>query len=197
MKQSAGVGKTLYAGALLLCLGTVLRVDAAPPDSTASIQDEIARNMADAKVAKTFISPSTKEVGYAMYYKVVQKRIERMGTCNFPQKGDKKLYGNLIVNIPIAQDGTIFQRDGGVKIERSSGNPDLDKAAIDIVHMAAPFDKLSEAAFVPRKENVWVIITRFTFTRDDLDEKGVDCDPPPAQSAVGKPGRLRQIAANS
>jgi len=33
---------------------------------------------------KTYITPSTREVGYASYYKTMQKRIEEVGTLNFP-----------------------------------------------------------------------------------------------------------------
>jgi protein TonB len=33
---------------------------------------------------KTFITPSTRGVGYAMYYKTIQKKIEDVGTLNFP-----------------------------------------------------------------------------------------------------------------
>lgn len=69
---------------------------------------------------KTFISPSTQEVGYAMYYKTLQKRIEEIGTLNFPQQNGRKLYGELVVYIPIFQDGTIYLKDGGARIEKSS-----------------------------------------------------------------------------
>ena len=40
---------------------------------------------------KTFITPSTQEVGYAMYYKTLQKRVEDIGTLNFPQKNGRKM----------------------------------------------------------------------------------------------------------
>jgi protein TonB len=55
---------------------------------------------------KTYITPSTREVGYAMYYKQMQRRVEEVGTLNFPQKNGRKLYGELVVYIPIFQDGT-------------------------------------------------------------------------------------------
>lgn len=48
---------------------------------------------------KTFITPSTQEVGYAMYYKTMQKRVEEIGTLNFPQKNGRKLYGELVIYI--------------------------------------------------------------------------------------------------
>lgn len=119
---------------------------------------------------KTFISPSTREVGYAIYYKEMQKRVEEIGTLNFPQKNGKKLYGELIVYIPIFQDGTIYEKDGGVQIQKSSGNPDLDRAAVTIVRRSAPFGKFPPKMLSADRDDLWVIITRFNFTRQETLE---------------------------
>jgi protein TonB len=119
---------------------------------------------------KTFITPSTREVGYAVYYKQMQKRVEEVGTLNFPQHNGRKLYGELVVYIPIFQDGTLYQKDGGPRIERSSGNPALDDAALQIVRRAAPFGKFPPNMRSTDKDDLWVIITRFKFTREDKME---------------------------
>ena len=111
--------------------------------------------------------PSTQEVGYAMYYKTMQKRVEEIGTLNFPQKDGRKLYGELVLYIPIFQDGTIYIKDGGVRVEKSSGNPALDAAAMAIVRRAAPFGKFPPNMLSTDKDDLWVIITRFRFTRDE------------------------------
>ncbi|MFZ6674337.1 TonB family protein [Undibacterium sp. Rencai35W] len=115
---------------------------------------------------KTFITPSTQAVGYAMYYKALQKKVEDIGTLNFPQKDGKKLYGELIIYIPIFQDGTIYEKDGGPKVEKSSGNRALDAAALRIVRRAAPFGKFPANMRSNDKDDLWVVITRFKFTRD-------------------------------
>jgi protein TonB len=115
---------------------------------------------------KTSITPSTRAVGYAQYYKNLQKRVEEVGTLNFPQKNGKKLYGELVVYIPVFQDGTIYAKEG-VRIERSSGNPDLDKAALAIVRQAAPFGKFPPNMLSKDKDDLWVIITTFKFTREE------------------------------
>jgi protein TonB len=115
---------------------------------------------------KTSITPSTRAVGYAQYYKNMQKKVEEIGTLNFPQKSGKKLYGELIVYIPVFQDGTIYEKEG-VRIERSSGNPDLDKAALAIVRRAAPFGKFPPNMLSKDKDDLWVIITTFKFTREE------------------------------
>ena len=119
---------------------------------------------------KTFITPSTQEVGYAMYYKTLQKRIEDIGTLNFPQKNGRKMYGELVVYIPIFQDGTIYQKDGGARVERSSGNPALDAAASNIVRRAAPFGRFPPNMLSSDKDDLWVVITRFKFTREEKME---------------------------
>jgi periplasmic protein TonB len=119
---------------------------------------------------KTFITPSTREVGYASYYKTMQKRIEEMGTLNFPSKNGRKLYGELVVYIPVFQDGSIYEKDGGVRIEKSSGNDALDAAAVAIVRRAAPFGKFPPNMLSSERDDLWVIITRFKFTREDKME---------------------------
>jgi protein TonB len=144
-------------------------------DSTKALrrmEAEIAKRIEDEnkRPKKTFISPSTKEVGYAMYYATVRERIEKFGTLNFPTKNGKKLYGELILSLSIFQDGKIYEGDGdgGIVIERSSGNPDLDAAAKRIIRRAAPFGKFADNMRSSDKSDVWVMTTRFKFTNEDF-----------------------------
>jgi protein TonB len=116
---------------------------------------------------RTKITPSTREAGYALYYKAMQKRIEEVGTLNFPQQAGKKLYGELVVYIPVYQDGTLYLKDGGPKVERSSGNPALDKAALDIVRRSAPYGAFPANMRTKGKDDLWEVFTRFQFTRED------------------------------
>jgi len=132
---------------------------------TAEITQRI--NDENKRPKKTFISPSTREVGYAMYYKAMQKRVEEVGTLNFPQQNGRKLYGELVVYIPIFQDGTLYDKEGGPHIERSSGNPALDKAALAIVRRAAPFGKFPANMRSTDKDDLWIVVTRFKFTREE------------------------------
>jgi protein TonB len=132
----------------------------AAAEITQRIEDE------NKRPKKTFISPSTRAVGYALYYKEMQKRVEEIGTLNFPQANGQKLYGELIVEIPIFQDGSLYQKEGGPRIERSSGNRALDKAALAIVRRAAPFGRFPPNMRTTGKDDLWVIVTRFKFTRD-------------------------------
>jgi protein TonB len=133
---------------------------------------EIARAIADynKRPIKTQLTPSTREVAYAVYYTSLQKQIEKIGTNYFPQHDGKKLYGDLIVYIPVYQDGLIYEKEGGPRIEKTSGNRMLDQAALAIVRRAAPFGRFPQGAIGDGKTHVWEIITRFRFTRDEVLE---------------------------
>lgn len=160
--------------------GEKMAVPVAPGQNRAQDTEEVAAVMArmEAEIAKnietynkrpkkTQITPSTREVGYALYYKKMQEKIERVGTLHFPESHGKKLYGSLLMSIPVFQDGTIYDREGGVRVERSSGDPALDRAAVAIVKRSAPFERLPANMRTTGKDDVWEIITRFNFTRNE------------------------------
>jgi protein TonB len=129
---------------------------------------EISKNIEDynKRPRKTQITPSTKRVEYAMYYKQMQTQIEKVGTLNFPEKDGQKLYGELLVYIPIFQDGSIYEKEGGPRVEHSSGSKALDNAALRIVRRAAPFGRFKANMRSTDKDDVWEVITHFKFTRE-------------------------------
>lgn len=140
-----------------------------PVDSVlARRQAELARDIADynARPLKRQLTPSTREIPFALYYTALRKKIELTGTLHFPRSGATKIYGDLIVYIPLRQDGCLYERDGGPRVERSSGNPALDAAALAIVRRAAPFGPLPATLVHDSREQVWEIVTRFSFTRE-------------------------------
>jgi protein TonB len=149
-------------------------VEKAAPDTEdvqammARMEAEIAKDITayNQRPKKTQITPSTREVGYALYYKKMQEKIEKIGTLHFPEANGQKLYGEVLMSIPVFQDGTLYTKEGGVRVERSSGNPALDAAAIAIVQRSAPFDRLPANMRSTGKDDVWEIITRFHFTRN-------------------------------
>ncbi|WP_151445443.1 energy transducer TonB [Lacisediminimonas profundi] len=144
-------------------------------DSTrplARMEAEISRKVEDynQRPKKTQITPSTREVGYAMYYSGLQRKLENVGTLNFPQENGRKIYGELVLYIPIFHDGTIYEKEGGPRVERSSGNAALDNAALRIVRRSAPFGRFPANMRTSGKDDVWEVITRFKFTREDALE---------------------------
>ena len=153
----------------------------------AEISDNIAHQ--NKRPRKTFITPSTRQVGYALYYKAMQKRIEETGTLHFPQKNGRKLYGELIVYIPVFQDGTIYWQGGGAQIRKSSGNAALDAAALAIVDRAAPFGPFAPHMLSKDTDDLWVIVTRFKFTRDEKMEVKLSAEQ--SEKLSGKPHAAR------
>lgn len=135
----------------------------------ARLEAEVNRNIEDynKRPNKTQITARTRKVDYAFYYKHMQEKIEMFGTLNFPEKEGRKLYGELLVYIPVFQDGTIYEKEGGARVERSSGNAALDSAALAIVRRAAPFGSFPEKMRTPGKDDVWEIVTHFRFTHDE------------------------------
>jgi hypothetical protein len=117
---------------------------------------------------KIYITRKTDDIVQAVYFRMVGKKIEQLGTEKFPVIDGRHLYGNLIVSIPIFQDGSIFDRDGGPRVELSSGDPQLDKAALIIARQAAPFDAIPDNQRSKDRDDVWVIITTFNFTNEKV-----------------------------
>lgn len=81
-------------------------------------------------------SAATKKDKGAAYQDEWRKKIERIGNLNYPQEAStKKIYGSLRLLVAIKKTGEL-QR---VIVLKSSGKPVLDRAAIRIVKMSAPY----------------------------------------------------------
>jgi len=72
----------------------------------------------------------------AWYRDAWRKKVERIGNLNYPEEARRQgLYGSLRVLVIIRSNGSIER----MNILESSGQPVLDKAALNIVRLAAPF----------------------------------------------------------
>ncbi len=129
---------------------------------------EIAKSIEDynKRPKKTQITPSTSARGYAMYYRAFADKVERMGTLNFPKKDGNALHGKLVVSVPIYQDGSLYQKDGGVRVEISSKVPGLDAEAVRIIERAAPFGRFPQNMRSTGKDDVWEVIMTMTFSHE-------------------------------
>jgi len=84
----------------------------------------------------------TRESAIASYLDSWKRRIERVGTLNFPHEARRRdLSGNPVVEVAIRANGTLES----VAIRRSSGHRELDNAAVGIVRLAAPFEPFPNA----------------------------------------------------
>ena len=121
-------------------------------------------NEENARPKKRYISPSTREEVYAVYYDNLRHKIEDKGTTNFPELAGRKLYGELTMIVTVNFDGRIL----ATEVVETSGNLTLDRRAQAIVKGTGPFERFSEA--MRRKADQIVVVSRFKFTRDETLE---------------------------
>jgi protein TonB len=68
-------------------------------------------NEENARPKKRYISPSTREEVYAMYYDALRRKIEQRGTRNFPENQGRKLYGELTMNVTVDAEGRVIDTE--------------------------------------------------------------------------------------
>jgi periplasmic protein TonB len=108
------------------------------------------------------IGTRAEEYRFAQYVEDWRQKIERIGNLNYPEAAKGRFYGSLLLTVTILSDGNIKD----VEINRSSGAPVLDQAAVRIVRMSAPY-----AAFpdnIRRDTDIVQITRKWTFTRADM-----------------------------
>lgn len=109
-------------------------------DAVASLQAQLdLHRQAYAKRPRryTMTSASTKQDDDALYLDNWRKRIEAIGNLNYPQEASSQgIYGTLRLMVSLQPDGSVQD----IRILRSSGEPVLDAAAVNIVRLAAPFE---------------------------------------------------------
>jgi protein TonB len=84
-----------------------------------------------------WITPDTRAASLAPYLDAWRRKVERIGTLNYPTVA-KVAQAQLspVVEVGIGVDGKL---DRAV-IRRSSGNAELDQAALEILKLSSPFD---------------------------------------------------------
>jgi protein TonB len=84
-----------------------------------------------------WITADTRESDVAVYLDSWRRKIERVGTINFPNAARReKLSGTPVIEVTIGSDGKLLQ----TVVRRSSGHAEIDEAAMRILKLAAPFD---------------------------------------------------------
>jgi len=84
-----------------------------------------------------WISADTRESVVAVYLDRWRRKVERVGTLNFPDAARRdKMSGTPVIEVTITANGRL---DRAI-IRHSSGHPEIDDAAIRILKLAAPFD---------------------------------------------------------
>ncbi len=84
-----------------------------------------------------WISPDTRASRLAPYLAEWKRKVERVGTLNFPSAARRQgLSGSPVVEVEIAADGRLRS----ARVRRSSGFGALDQAALTILRLASPFN---------------------------------------------------------
>jgi protein TonB len=111
---------------------------------------------------REFISANTRRYEFASYMSAWVSKVERVGNLNYPSElRQKRLHGDLVLTVGIHQNGTVES----IEVKRSSGISEIDRAAISIVQMAAPYaplpDNISADVDVLHITRTWRFETSF------------------------------------
>ncbi len=127
-------------------------------DTLAEIEQRI--NEQNARPRTRYVSPSTREVSYALYHDHMRRLIEEHGTRFFPQIQGRKLYGSLTLVLTINAQGRVIAS----QVVKSSGQPELDKLALALAENAGPFGPFSTD--MKREFDQLAMVSRYTFKRN-------------------------------
>ena len=106
----------------------------------ARLEGEIAKNTDEYNKRPKLktIGIRAEGVAGAIYMNEWERKVEKIGTLNFPPQAKGKFYGNLSVWVVLRADGSIYE----LEIRRSSGHKILDEAAKRIIEMGAPYGQI-------------------------------------------------------
>jgi protein TonB len=127
-------------------------------DALAEIEQRI--NEQNARPRTRYVSPSTREVSYALYHDRMRRLIEEHGTRYFPQAQGHKLYGSLTLVLTVNARGQVIAS----QILKSSGQAELDKQALALAENAGPFGPFTNE--MKREFDQLAIVSRYTFKRN-------------------------------
>jgi protein TonB len=107
----------------------------------AGTDDDAELQLKGAPRRELVVTPNTRTSEVAVYLDAWKRRIEQVGTVNFPNAARRsKLSGNPLIEVVLASSGGLVRAD----VRRSSGFGELDRAAMDILKLATPFDPFPE-----------------------------------------------------
>jgi protein TonB len=114
-----------------------LALSPTPPNPiTTSLLDDVLR-LRGKDTREAYITPDTRESRLAPYLDGWKRKIEKVGTLNFPSTAHlRSAKRNPVVAVVIKADGTLKE----ATIQESSGDPQIDQAALNILRKAAPFN---------------------------------------------------------
>jgi len=114
------------------------------------------------KKREMFVAVNTRQSDVAEYLAKWKQKIERLGTLNFPTEAlSGKPTGNPTLEVALRADGSLEE----IIILRSSGHKEIDRAAMRILRLAAPFETF------PQQLRTHYDVLRFVYEWQFLDGK--------------------------
>ena len=84
-----------------------------------------------------WLNPDTRQSRLAPWLDGWRRRVEHLGTLNYPSAARRDAFsGSPVIEVAVSSDGHLLE----AIIQRSSGHPEVDEAALQILRLASPFD---------------------------------------------------------
>jgi protein TonB len=107
-----------------------------------------------------WVTPNTRAATLAPYLDSWRHKVERIGTINYPMAASHtRVKSSPVIEVGIGSDGNLEK----VLIRRSSGDLELDQAAIAVLKLASPFDPFP--AELAHQYRVLRFVYEWRFTR--------------------------------
>ena len=114
-----------------------LLIDEQPAAEPGPADSQSQAQLRGPKRDELWITPDTRAATLAPYLDAWRRKVERIGTLNYPTAArTANVTADPVLEVGITSSGAL---DRAV-IRRSSGNPELDQAALAILKLASPFD---------------------------------------------------------
>lgn len=119
-----------------------------------------------------WITPDTRAATLAPYLDAWRRKVERVGTVNYPSAARaRNVSASPVLEVAINASGVLEK----AVIRTSSGYPDLDAAAIQILKLASPFDPFPPE--LSREYRVLRFAYEWQFTGGRVERGGVTAVP--------------------
>jgi protein TonB len=116
---------------------TALLMRAGPVSPVPSTDDSEQLVLKGHSERELVVTPNTRESDVAVYLDAWKRKVERVGTLNFPLEARRRgLSGSPVLEVAVRANGVMED----IVVRRSSGHAELDQAALAILKLSTPFD---------------------------------------------------------
>jgi protein TonB len=118
-----------------------------------------------------WITPDTRAATLAPYLDAWRRKVERVGTVNYPTIARTNVRASPVLEVAVNSSGVLEK----AVIRTSSGYPELDQAAIEILKLASPFDPFPPE--LSREYRLLRFAYEWQFTGGRVERGGVSAVP--------------------